>query len=143
MSHWVPSPSSSGAEGGHEGFWPSRLARTAILGLRASQDHRVKWLCPGAGVSLTAPSHPAPQEPVLRLVIPMDPGHGSWWRGPPEELAEGLVIGQRMVVGLREQVLHIVQAPLGHELPRGLGLLGTPRPEVGSEQGPSNPYPNP
>ena len=54
-----------------------------------------------------------------------------WWpRGPPEELAEGLVVGQRVIVGLREQVIHVVQAPLGHELPRGLGFLQTHGPEM-------------
>ena len=64
--------------------------------------------------------------------------HGAqpWWpQGPPEELAEGLVVGQRVVVGLGEQVVHVVQAPLSHELPRGLGLLQTPGPEMESKVG--------
>lgn len=36
--------------------------------------------------------------------------------GPPEELAEGFVVGQCVVVILRKQVVHIVKPPLSHEL---------------------------
>lgn len=43
--------------------------------------------------------------------------------GPPEELAEGFVVGQCVVVILRKQVVHVVQPPLRHELSRRLGLL--------------------
>lgn len=71
-------------------------------------------LCPG---SLSACQPRLTQKPGS---VPLTAcGHTAVAAGPssPEELAEGLVVGQRVVVGLREQVIHVVQAPLGHELP--------------------------
>lgn len=70
---------------------------------------------PRVSDGLTATPHPRSQalslcQPVAMQLWPPAPS-------PPEELAEGLVVGQRVVVGLREQIVHVVQAPLGHELP--------------------------
>ena len=45
-------------------------------------------------------------------------------RQVPEELAEGLVVGEGAVVLLGEGVLDILQTPLLHQLTRQLGLLG-------------------
>lgn len=62
-------------------------------------------------------SHASPQKPDS---VPLTTcGHAAVATGPssPEELTEGLVVGQRAVVGLREQIVHVIQAPLGHELP--------------------------
>lgn len=83
------------------------------------------------------------REPALPLWPPEDARPRPPAPSPPEELAEGLVVGQRVVVGLREQVVHVVQTPLGHELPGGLGLLRTRGPGVESEAGPSHPHPHP
>ena len=41
----------------------------------------------------------------------------------PEELAEGLVVGDGGVVLLGEAVLHVLQAPFLHQLGGRLGLL--------------------
>lgn len=45
----------------------------------------------------------------------------------PEELAEGLVVGDGFVVVLGEAVLDVLEAPLLHQLAGGLGLLGRGR----------------
>lgn len=62
-------------------------------------------------------SHASPQKPGS---VPLTTcGHTAVAASPssPEELAESLVVGQRVVVGLGEQIVHVIQAPLGHELP--------------------------
>lgn len=45
-------------------------------------------------------------------------------RALPEELAEGLVVGDGFVVVLGEAILDVLKAPLLHQLAGGLGLLG-------------------
>ena len=48
----------------------------------------------------------------------------------PEELAEGLVVGDGLVVLLREGIQHILQPPLQHQLTGGLWLLRKTRADV-------------
>lgn len=43
--------------------------------------------------------------------------------GEPEELAEGLVVGDGFVIVLREGVLDVLETPLLHQLTRRFGFL--------------------
>ena len=63
-------------------------------------------------------------------------------RGLPDELAEGLVVGEGAVVLLTEQVVDVLHAPVVQQLGRRLGLLDTRHPEQ-SEPEPPVPEPEP